>query len=82
MENRNNIFDWVFIVGLIGSVLIISGCETEQSASKSNNAMVGYTQDYANAQADFINQEQLKKSSITEMKAVTDGSPQSLRSQN
>ncbi|SUU22514.1 hypothetical protein [Acinetobacter haemolyticus] len=82
MKNRNNIFDWILVAGLIGSALIISGCETEQSASKNNNAMVGYTQDYAKAQAEFINQEQLKKSSITEMKAITDGSPQSLRSQN
>ncbi|WP_155771044.1 hypothetical protein [Acinetobacter haemolyticus] len=44
MKNRNNIFNWVLVIGLIGSLLIISGCETEQSASKSNNAMVGYTQ--------------------------------------
>ncbi len=82
MKNRNKIFDCMLVLGLIMSTLIFSGCETEQSASKNNNAMVGYTQDYAKAQAEFINQEQLKKSSITEVRAVTDGSPQSLGSQN
>lgn len=65
---------------LFGIMTLCVGCETEQSASKNNNAMVGYAQDHAKAQAELINQEQLKKTSITEAKVVADGTTQSLSS--
>lgn len=41
------------------------GCKTEEEKSlpKNNDAMVGYTQDFANAQTDFFNQEKTKKDS-------------------
>ncbi|MDX8239356.1 hypothetical protein SLL78_13625 [Acinetobacter pittii] len=42
-------------------ILILSGCETEQTSSKENDAMVGYAQDLANKQAEFASEEQLKK---------------------
>ena len=82
MENRNNILQWLFRTMFMGGLCIVSGCETEQSASKNNNGMVGYAQDHAKAQAELINQEQLKKSPLTEAKVVTDGSTQSLSSKN
>lgn len=41
--------------------LILSGCETEQTSSKENDAMVGYAQDLAKKQAEFASEEQLKK---------------------
>lgn len=67
---------------LISAVLLSTGCETEQSASKNNDGMVGYAQDHAKAQSKLINQEQLKKSALTEEKVVTNGSTQSLKSDN
>lgn len=67
-----------FPVMWLSIMLLFTGCETEQSASKNSNAMVGFTQDHAKAQAEFANQDQLEKSSFTETKAVTDGTPQSL----
>lgn len=42
-------------------ILILSGCETEQTSSKENDAMVGYAQELANKQAEFASEEQLKK---------------------
>lgn len=42
-------------------ILILSGCETEQTSSKENDAMVGYAQDLAKKQAEFASEEQLKK---------------------
>lgn len=42
-------------------ILIFSGCETEQTSSKENDAMVGYAQELANKQAEFASEEQLKK---------------------
>jgi len=42
-------------------IFILSGCETEQTSSKENDAMVGYAQDLAKKQAEFASEEQLKK---------------------
>jgi hypothetical protein len=42
-------------------ILILSGCETEQTSSKENDVMVGYAQELANKQAEFASEEQLKK---------------------
>lgn len=71
----------VFIsIALLGGILISTGCETEQASSKKNDGMVGYAQDHAKAQAELINQEQLKKTSLTEAKVVVDGTAQSLSS--
>jgi len=49
-----------FCLAFLG-ILILSGCETEQTSSKENDAMVGYAQDLANKQAKFASEEQLKK---------------------
>jgi hypothetical protein len=71
----------VFIsIVLLGCMLLSAGCETEQTSSKNNDGMVGYAQDHAKAQAEMINQEQLKKSSLTEAKVVADGTAQTLSS--
>lgn len=66
----------------IGMALLFTGCETEQTNSKNNDAMVGYAKEQAKAQAkaqaEFANQEQLKKSSLPESRVVKDGTTQSL----
>ena len=62
----------------IGMALLFTGCETEQTNSKNNDAMVGYAKEQAKAQAEFANQEQLKKSSLSESGVVKDGTTQSL----
>lgn len=80
--SKIHVSQWLLSSVLVGMVLTFSGCETEQSASKNNDGMVGYAQDHAKVQAELINQEQLKKSPLTEAKVVTDGSTQSLSSQN
>ncbi len=80
--SKNNVGQWLLSSVLIGTVFTFSGCETEQSASTNNNGMVGYAQDHAKAQAELINQEHLKKSPLTEARVITDGSTQSLNSQN
>ncbi|MDS7928646.1 hypothetical protein RMB13_04005 [Acinetobacter sp. V102_4] len=49
-----------FCLALSG-ILILSACETEQTSSKENDAMVGYAQDLAKKQAEFASEEQLKK---------------------
>jgi hypothetical protein len=49
-----------FCLAFLG-VFILSGCETEQTSSKENDAMVGYAQDLAKKQAEFASEEQLKK---------------------
>ncbi|UGQ30548.1 hypothetical protein [Acinetobacter calcoaceticus] len=49
-----------FCLAFLG-ILILSGCETEQTSSKENDAMVGYAQDLAKKQAEFASEEQLKK---------------------
>ncbi|WP_087548345.1 hypothetical protein [Acinetobacter sp. WCHA39] len=70
----------VFIsIFILGGIFLSTGCETEQT-SKKNDGMVGYAQDHAKAQAELINQEQLKKSSLTEAKVVADGTARSLNS--
>ncbi|AZM39835.1 hypothetical protein EJP75_15695 [Acinetobacter baumannii] len=71
----------VFIsIILLGGIFLSTGCETEQTSSKKNDGMVGYAQDHAKSQAELINQEQLKKSSLNEAKVVADGTTQSLTS--
>ncbi|MGN5726310.1 hypothetical protein ACNQO9_14370 [Acinetobacter calcoaceticus] len=49
-----------FCLAFLG-IFILSGCETEQTSSKENDAMVGYAQDLAKKQAEFASEEQLKK---------------------
>lgn len=76
---NKNVISPIMSVVLFGVIMLCVGCETEQSASKNNNAMVGYAQDHAKAQAELINQEQLKKTSLTQT-VITDGSVQPLSS--
>jgi len=49
-----------FCLAFLG-ILILSGCETKQTSSKENDAMVGYAQDLAKKEAEFASEEQLKK---------------------
>ncbi|WP_144735029.1 hypothetical protein [Acinetobacter oleivorans] len=49
-----------FCLAFLG-ILILSSCETEQTSSKENDAMVGYAQDLAKKEAEFASEEQLKK---------------------
>ncbi|WHP06658.1 MULTISPECIES: hypothetical protein [Acinetobacter] len=76
-----NILGKTCCITLIVATFALVGCETEQTNSKNNDAMVGYAQEHAKAQAEFANQEQLKKSSLAEVQVVTDGTPQPLNAQ-
>lgn len=80
MKNTN-ISQLISSILVIGSMLMCIGCETEQSASKNNNGMVGYAQDHAKVQAELINKEQLNKTTLSGSKVITDGSTQTLSSQ-
>ncbi|OUY08305.1 hypothetical protein [Acinetobacter populi] len=74
------LIDGFLVIGIFISVLLLSGCETEQ-VSNNNDAMVGYAREHAKKQAEFLNQEQLEKATLIESKVVTDGTTQPLDKQ-
>lgn len=76
---KNSVLKLFFLVFVTGGGIIVSGCETEQTSQ--NNSMVGYAQEQAKAQAEFANQQQLEKSSLSEVKVIADGSVQSINTQ-
>lgn len=78
---KNSKKDVLIFITLISFSFITLGCETEQSASKNNNGMVGYAQDHAKVQAELINKEQLSNTTLSGSKVITDGSTQTLSSQ-
>ncbi|EHU1491548.1 hypothetical protein OSH17_03405 [Acinetobacter baumannii] len=79
MFMKNSVLKLFFLVFVTGGGIIVSGCETEQTSQ--NNSMVGYAQEQAKAQAEFANQQQLEKSSLSEVKVIADGSVQSINTQ-
>lgn len=76
--SKIHVSQWLLSSVLVGMVLTFSGCETEQSASKNNNGMVGYTQKLAQEQAELTNQDLLKKHPLPQNKVVLNGTKQTL----
>lgn len=73
-----NISQLISSVLVIGGMIMCIGCETEQSASKNNNGMVGYAQKQAQVQAELTNQEQLKKHPLPQNRVELSGTKQTL----
>ncbi|WDZ49526.1 hypothetical protein LF296_09210 [Acinetobacter vivianii] len=73
-----NLISKIISIIFLGVVTLCVGCETEQSASKNNNGMVGYAKIQAQEQAELTNQEYLKKYPVPQSKVVLDGTKQTV----